>query len=266
MSGFALGRKAPAFYNGLAYLLRRNRLHRPAHIVGRQMKAIRRTLLLVGAALLALSPAAVATAAPIANVGGGSGIVIDGRALCTMTTVGNDRAGRLVGLTAGHCGNLGSAVSLERNARAGVIGRIVTKSKNWDVAVVRLDTSRVRGVRNVGKAHIGGVGTYPQPFANVCKSGRTTGFSCGPTLAIEGASTINYVCSARGDSGGPIISRGRVVGMLNGSLRLAGPGTSVECIDPAFPVYTPMVATKMTDIVRVLNATPTAIGSGFRTL
>lgn len=54
--------------------------------------------------------------------------------------------------------------------------------------------------------------------------------------------------------------------MLNGSLRIAGPGTSIECVHPSFPVYTPMVATKMTDIVRVLNATPNVVGSGFRTL
>ncbi|MGB6040478.1 MAG: S1 family peptidase [Gordonia sp. (in: high G+C Gram-positive bacteria)] len=229
------------------------------------MKLIRRTLFAVGAAAMLLSPAAVsvANAAPTTAVGGGSGIVISGKYLCTMTTVGHDRSGNLVGLTAGHCGNLGSPISLERNRGAGTIGRIVTKSKSWDVAVIRLDSSRVRPVRSVGPARISRVGTYPQPFSNVCKSGRTTGYTCGPTLVSEGATAFNYVCAAPGDSGGPIISNGRVVGMLNGALTIAGPGTSIECVHPALPIYTPMVATKMTDIVKVLNRT-TAVGSGFR--
>lgn len=234
---------------------------------GEKLKAIRRALLAIGAAAIALSPAAVATAAPAATVGGGSGIVVNGRYLCTMTAVGHDRGGNLVGLTAGHCGKLGDSISLERNRGAGTIGRIVTRSKNWDVAVVQLNPNRVRAVSRIGKARIHGVGNYPAPFTNVCKSGRTTGFTCGPTLVNDKSVTYNYVCAAPGDSGGPIIKNGRVVGMLNGSLRIAGPGTpSIECIDPAFPVYTPMVATKMTDIVKVLKSAPRAVGSGFRTL
>ena len=232
------------------------------------MKAFRRALLAIGAAALVLSPtAAVATAAPAATVGGGSGIVVDSKSLCTVTAVGHDRGGRLVALTAAHCGDLGDSVRLERNRGAGVIGRIVTKSKGWDVAVIKLDSTRVRGVRAVGKARIGGVGTYPAPFNNVCKSGRTTGFSCGPTLLIDGPVAMNYVCAAPGDSGGPIIKNGRVVGMLNAIMRIAGPGTpAIECVHPAFPVYSPMVATKMTSILKVLNSAPRAVGSGFRTL
>ncbi|ALG85260.1 S1 family peptidase [Gordonia phthalatica] len=231
------------------------------------MKAFRRALLAIGAAAIALSPAAVATAAPAATVGGGSGIVVNSKSLCTVTTVGHDRGGRLVALTAGHCGNLGDSIRLERNRSAGVVGRIVTKSKTWDVAVVQLDSSRVRGVRSVGKARINGVGTYPAPLNDVCKSGRTTGFSCGPTLLLDGPVAINYVCAAPGDSGGPIIKNGRVVGMLNAIMRVAGPGTpAIECISPAFPVYSPMVATKMTDILKVLKSAPNAVGSGFRTL
>lgn len=233
---------------------------------GEHMKFIRRALLVVGAAALLVAPSAVgvATAAPTAAVGGGTGIVISGKYLCTMTSVGHDRQGNLVGLTAGHCGNLGETISLERNRGAGTVGRIVTKSKSWDFAVIRLDSSRVHAVRSVGKARISGVGTYPQPFTTVCKSGRTTGFSCGPTLLIDGPTALNYVCAAPGDSGSPIISKGRVVGMVNAIMNVAGRGTAIECIDPAFPVFSPMIATKMTDILKVLNKT-TAIGAGFRT-
>ncbi len=213
--------------------------------------------------MLTTAGPAVADAAPKAAVGGGTGILLDGRAGCTMTAVGRDRAGRLVGLTAGHCGGIGSRVALQRNPRFGTIGRVVTRSANYDVDVISLDASRVRGVRSVGKARIARIGTYPQPFSTVCKSGRTTGFTCGPTLTLKGRYAYNYVCSAPGDSGGPILVGNRVVGMLNGGMRLAGPGTSIACVDPALPLHTPMIATKMSDILRVLNRT-SAVGAGFR--
>ena len=63
---------------------------------------------IVGAVALGLgllgAGAAHAQAGP-AVLGGGSGIIIDNQFECTLTTIGNDGAGRLVGLTAGHCGN-----------------------------------------------------------------------------------------------------------------------------------------------------------------
>ncbi|WP_026918606.1 S1 family peptidase [Gordonia shandongensis] len=233
------------------------------------MKRIRTAVLALSAAALAMAPAvasAPAEAAPKAAVGGGSGIIVNGKSACTMTAVGRDRAGRLVGLTAAHCGKLGSRVGLERNRRAGQVGRIVTANPKLDYAVVLLDGSRVRPVRTVGKARITRVGTYPKPFSNVCKSGRTTGFSCGPTLTTGGRFVYNYVCSAPGDSGGPIMVGSRLVGMLNGIRRIAGPNTPpVFCVDPAFPVYTPMAATPIRDVLRNLNGVP-AIGAGFRVI
>ena len=232
------------------------------------MKMFKRAMLTVAAAatVVALAPGGPVEAAPRATLGGGSGIIVGGNALCTMTAIGHDRAGRLVGLTAAHCGNMGASIVSERNRAAGQVGRIVTKSESLDVAVIELAPSRVNAVRTVGKARITGVGSYPKPFSNVCKSGRTTGFTCGPTLQFQGREVINYVCADHGDSGGPIISRGRLVGMLNGGMRIAGPGTpSIPCVDPAFPIYSPMVATKITDILRPLNRV-NVIGSGFRTL
>lgn len=213
---------------------------------------------------VALLPSAPADAATRATVGGGSGIVVAGNALCTMTAVGHDRGGRLVGLTAAHCGGIGNTIRAERNIKAGVIGTIVTRSESLDVAVIALNSSRVKAVRQVGKARISRVGTYPKPFSNVCKAGRTTGFTCGPTLVQDGDVALNYVCADHGDSGGPIIVAGRLVGMLNGAMRIAGAGTpSIPCVDPAFPFYSPMIATKMTDILRPLNRT-SKIGAGFR--
>ena len=230
------------------------------------MKMIKRVLVAVAAvaATVALVPSGPAEAAPRATVGGGSGIIVAGNALCTMTAVGHDRTGRLVGLTAAHCGGIGNTVQAERNRKAGVIGSIVTRSSSLDVAVIALNSSRVKAVRQVGKARISRIGSYPKPFSNVCKAGRTTGFTCGPTLVHDGNAALNYVCADHGDSGGPIIVGGRLVGMLNGALRVAGAGTpSIPCVDPAFPVYSPMIATKMTDILGPLNKT-SRVGSGFR--
>ncbi|WP_374206204.1 S1 family peptidase, partial [Gordonia zhenghanii] len=230
------------------------------------VKMFKRVLVAVAAVTTtaALMPSAPADAAPRATVGGGSGIILAGNSLCTMTAVGHDRTGRLVGLTAAHCGGIGNTVQAERKRSAGVIGTIAARSDRLDVAVIALNPSRVKAVRQVGKARISRIGVYPKPFSNVCKAGRTTGFTCGPTLLDDGDASLNYVCADHGDSGGPIIVGGRLVGMLNGALRVAGAGTpSIPCVDPAFPVYSPMIATKMTDILRPLNRT-SMVGSGFR--
>jgi hypothetical protein len=231
------------------------------------MRRILRIVTVVVGLLLALTPAFTAHAAPLAPVGGGSGIVIDSRYGCTMTTVGHDRAGRLIGLTAGHCGDVGSRISLENNPRAGVIGHIVQKSKPGDYAVIQLDTNRVFGTRTAGGATIRSVGAFPPAGASVCKTGRTTGFSCGPVLQTSSTDSLSYVCANHGDSGGPVLSGNRVVGMLNGGLIVGIPGTplrgAIGCIHPAVPVYTPMVATKMTAIIGDMNYYG-RYGAGFR--
>ncbi|MFT4127636.1 MAG: S1 family peptidase [Gordonia sp. (in: high G+C Gram-positive bacteria)] len=232
------------------------------------MRRLLRIVTVIVGLVLALIPAVhTAQAAPRATVGGGSGIVIDNRYGCTMTTVGTDRAGRLIGLTAGHCGKVGSRIASQRTPAAGVIGRIVVKSKPGDYAVIALDRRRVTPTRVAGGATIRGIGTFPRAGATVCKSGITTGYSCGQVLDIEGSDTLSYVCANHGDSGGPVLSGNRLVGMLNGGLvvRVAGVGGAVGCVHPAIPVYTPMVATKMTAIVADLNRVGGA-GAGFRTV
>lgn len=229
------------------------------------MRHTLRVVTVVVGLILALLPAYTAQAAPRAAVGGGSAIVIDKKYACTMTTVGLDRTGRLIGLTAGHCVKVGSQIWLEHNMGAGVIGRVVQKSKAGDYGVVALDAGRVNATRVAGGATIRAVGAFPAAGATVCKAGRTTGYSCGPVLDVDGASTISYVCANEGDSGGPIVTGGRVVGMLNGGLILGVPPIrgAIGCIDKALPIYSPMIATKMTAIVADLNSIG-RYGAGFR--
>lgn len=226
---------------------------------------LRRSLPVLGLALLLLMTSVVAAApaqaAPRAAVGGGTAIVLGGKAACTMTAVGRDNAGRLVGLTAAHCGDPGQLVVAERQPRAGTIGRVVLVNTKYDAAVIALDPARVQPVRSVGNASIARVGRMPGPGANVCKMGRTTGFTCGPVLAVSKIHSSSYVCGNSGDSGAPVLQGNRLVGMLNG--RQIVLGVAVHCVSPAVPIFTPMVATDMSDIVASLTRNG-GIGAGFR--
>ena len=226
--------------------------------MNKKLKAALFALAAIGMLLVPFAQPGKAEAAPRVAVGGGSGIVIDGRSLCTMTTVGRDRSGNLVGLTAAHCGKVGSTIRSERRRNAGVIGRIVLRNTKLDAAVIALNPAVVQPVRQVGEARITAVGRFPSG-GNVCKSGRTTGFTCGPVLAVDSNSSISYVCANHGDSGGPVIKGNRVVAMLNGG----AVNIDLPCYNPAIPVFNPMFATKMTDIVASLNRYGRA-GAGFR--
>ncbi len=169
-----------------------------------------------------------AAAAPRAVIGGGSGIVVNGHALCTLTTVGHDRGGALIGLTAGHCGNVGNPVVSERNRGAGVIGRFVAKNAKLDYAVIALDPGKVTPVRRIGGTTITHTGK-PVAFPTIiCKEGRTTGNTCGWAYGDVFASqqTWGQLCIAEGDSGGPITVGTTLVGMVNAYLAQA-------CIGPA---------------------------------
>ncbi|MFT3661053.1 MAG: S1 family peptidase [Gordonia sp. (in: high G+C Gram-positive bacteria)] len=227
---------------------------------------LRRALAALIVVLTALVPmhlaAGHADAAPRATVGGGSAIVLGGKYTCTMTTVGRDRGGRLLGLTAAHCTQGGSyTVALRNNRSAGVIGRVSALNRNSDIALVTLNPTRVRPVRSVGRARIDGVGRFPGFGADVCKLGATTGFTCGPVLQGGRSVSTGYVCAAPGDSGAPVLHGGRVVGMLNGGQEVGG--KAYPCPGGGSLLFSPMVATDMTGLLASLNRYG-RVGAGFR--
>ena len=78
----------------------------------------------VGAVAL-LAPTGVAEADGPVVLGGGSGIVIDNDAYCTLTTIGTDSRGDLIGFTSAHCGGPGATVAAESDPAAGVVGTMV---------------------------------------------------------------------------------------------------------------------------------------------
>ncbi|MEV0710874.1 serine protease [Nocardia aurea] len=204
----------------------------------------------VAAAALGAGPAAARDEPPA--VGGGSGIVIDQRATCTLTTVGYDAAGRLVGLTAGHCGEPGAAVSAEAAPDQGVVGRFVRTNHELDYAVIAFDPDRISPVNRVGTLSIAGIGA-PAQFPNVvCKKGRTTGSTCGVTwgdLAGPESRTWTQLCVLEGDSGAPIVVGSTLVGMVNAYY-------GVGCFGPE-------MGTDIHAVVADLNA-GSEVGAGFR--
>ncbi|QIS02169.1 serine protease [Nocardia brasiliensis] len=187
-----------------------------------------------------------------AVIGGGSGIVIDDAAQCTVTTVGHDRQGRLVGLTAGHCGEPGATISAEAAPGAGPIGRIAFRNTDLDYALIEFDPATIVPVSRIGNLTITGIGAPPDFPAVTCKEGRTTGTTCGIVwgdLAGSGTETWTQMCVIEGDSGAPVVAGTTLVGMVNAYL-------GVGCLGPE-------LGTNMTAIVGDLDARGGA-GAGFQ--
>ncbi|MFE9788351.1 S1 family peptidase [Nocardia salmonicida] len=206
--------------------------------------------LALGAALLGTGAANAQAGPPV--IGGGSGIVIDNAFECTVTTVGYDGAGRLVGLTAGHCGDAGATVSAEVDRGYGEIGRFVYSNSELDYAVIEFTPGRITPVNRIGNVTITGVGGPAQFPTIVCKEGRTTGNTCGITwgdVFATNTETWSQMCVVEGDSGAPVVVGSTLVGMVNAYLALA-------CVGPE-------VGTNMNSIMGDINARG-GVGSGYR--
>lgn len=206
----------------------------------------------LGAALLGTG-AGTAVADPGAPViGGGSGIIVDNMYECTVTTVGYDNAGRLVGLTAGHCGEAGAQVYSEIDPGAGAIGSFVYSDPTLDYAVIQFQPGSITPVNRIGNVTITGIGAPAQFPMIVCKEGRTTGNTCGLAYGdIFGSNmeTWAQMCVVEGDSGAPVVVGSTLVGMVNAYLAIA--------------CFGPEVGTNMTTIMDDLNRRGD-IGAGFR--
>lgn len=174
-----------------------------------------------------------------AYIGGGSGIKFGTIApdACTLTTIGNDSAGNLVGITVGHCAEAAKTTSNDPNFAdvrgendpdAGVIGTVVyhkfsggtanyTNPANRDYAVIKFDKTKVVPLKTVGRTTINGVAaTTPPWWSNVCKEGRTTAQTCGMVTGTNKYEVKSFAFSAGGDSGAPLVntSDGKLVGYV----------------------------------------------------
>ncbi|WP_280407608.1 S1 family peptidase [Nocardia brasiliensis] len=226
--------------------------------------------LAVGALTLIWAAGAHGVAAavePSTSLGGGSGILL-GRGACTLTTIGYDRADRLVGLTAGHCAELGMSVRAEQTPDAGVLGTVAAVDHQNDYAVVEFDHAKVRPSRQVAATVIGGVGAPPRPGDVVCKHGRTTGYNCGVVWDTHRWWFQNQSCSQPGDSGGPVTLGDRLIGMNVGHIGIpatALPAVDLMCRSAAGPLHDVAVATQIGMVLADIDRTG-GIGSGFHPL
>lgn len=183
-------------------------------------------------------------------LGGGSGIVVNGEAFCTLTTIGHDSQGRLIGFTSAHCGGPGAVVSAEGATDAGVVGKMVAGNDLLDYAVIEFDPQKVTPTNTVNGFVIDGLGADPVFGEIACKLGRTTGYSCGVTWGPgqEPGTIVNQVCGQPGDSGAPVTVNNKLVGMIHGAYTEDLP----TCVVKFVPLHTPAVTmsfnTQLADI------------------
>lgn len=214
----------------------------------------------VGAGLLLVASAAVAHADDPVTLGGGSGIVVDGDTYCTLTTIGNDNRGNLIGFTSAHCGGPGAQVAAEGAEDHGVLGTMVAGNEALDYAVIEFDPQKVAPVNNVDGFVIDGIGPDPVFGEVSCKLGRSTGYSCGVTWGPgeDPGTIVNQVCGGPGDSGAPVTVDNHLVGMLHGAYTQDLP----TCVVKYIPLHTPAVTMSINAVLDDITA-KSRPGSGF---
>ena len=230
------------------------------------MQTVRRCLLAaMGAALTAAlaligSPAKTAPADDRLPMGGGAGIVINGDTMCTLTTIGTDSAGELIGFTSAHCGGPGEQVAAEGAQNRGALGTMVAGNDNLDYAVIKFDPAKVIPVANYNGFVITGVGQDPTFGAIACKQGRTTGNSCGVTWGPgqDAGTIVMQVCGRPGDSGAPVTVNNLLVGMIHGAFSDQLP----TCVIKFIPLHTPAVVMSFSSILADINS-KNRPGTGF---
>jgi hypothetical protein len=198
------------------------------------------------AAAIVASASLLAPTAPMAYaddpvpLGGGSGIVVNGDTLCTLTAIGNDNRGNLIGFTSAHCGGPGAQVGAEGADASGVLGTMVAGNDSLDYAVIQFNPAKVQPVNNVDGFQIDGLGPDPVTGDIACKLGRTTGYSCGVTWGPgqDPGTIVSQVCGQPGDSGAPVTVNNRLVGMIHGAFAEDLP----TCVVKFIPLHTPAVA------------------------
>ncbi|KLO31776.1 hypothetical protein ABW16_02930 [Mycolicibacter heraklionensis] len=182
-------------------------------------------------------------------LGGGAAIVLHDDALCTLTTIGRDGEGKLVGFTAAHCGGPGSPVLVEGAEDHGTVGTVVAADEGLDYAVIEFDPVKVASIADYEGFGIYGIGSAdpaepaatepdsPEPPGDVehvtvrhaCKLGRGTGLNCFD-IGPAGVDLAGEEWWQPGDDGAPVTVDDLLVGMVRdgtvpgGPLTQPGPG------------------------------------------
>ncbi|MEV6278349.1 hypothetical protein [Nocardia sp. NPDC051832] len=204
---------------------------------------LRRALpLVLCAAAIFVAPANSSAAPPRPfPLGGGMGIaLLRGVPLqeaswfhfCTLTAIGHDKAGNLIGITSGHCAYddqghqwPGDEVLVQSLVSAGlaeyveVVGTVahisggnpVVPGPNGvglDYAVILFDPAKVTAAPTTARRI-----TAPPPAGTpLCKEGISTGRTCGVMTGTIDPYLVHTVSAIRGDSGAPILAGDALIG------------------------------------------------------
>lgn len=175
-------------------------------------------------------PGGVAAAGDKVPLGGGAGIDVAGDP-CTLTTIGHDDAGALVGFTSAHCGGPGAPVAAE--GAGGTVGSVVASNDDLDYAVIKFDPSKVTPISDFDGFAINGVGPNPGFGQGACMQSRATGRTCtyftAPAIGKPAAMTLKTPWNPDND-GAPVTSNDLLVGMIRD-----GSATSLNVI-PTRPI------------------------------
>ncbi|OBG36702.1 hypothetical protein [Mycolicibacter heraklionensis] len=172
--------------------------------------------LLFGACLPVAPPAAA-----MVILGGGAAIVVDGNSYCTLTTIGRDRAGDVVGFTGAQCGGPGAAVAVV--GRDSTVGTVVAVNGDLRYAVIKFDVPDLVPVSDYAGVVVNGLGPEPQFDSAVCKWGPATPGLCGRITTPFGPRVNLLAQFDPGDVGAPVTMDGLLVGMVYaGGMTLGG--------------------------------------------
>ena len=172
--------------------------------------------------------------------------------MCTVAVAGHDDKGHKYALTAGHCGEVGDAVTSADSWQVGPSGTIVEVNRDLDYALIELG-SNAEVTRSYNGVHINHLGSKPiKPGNVVCKQGVASGRTCGVTLHDWESMNISQTCAMQGDSGAPVVVGDRLVGILNGGV-LPSP-FDVSCHSPLQGViHAPTGAVRMDAVLSTLD-------------
>jgi len=185
-------------------------------------------------------------------LGGGAGIIVDGH-YCTLTTIGHDKTGQLVGFTAAHCGGPDAPVVAEGSEDVGPLGTVVAANGDLDYAVIKFEAAKVTPIANFAGFVINGLGPNPERGQPECKLGAATGDFCshnstfpgpGPTMTMSGL-------FQPGDDGGPATADNLLVGMIRDGWIISG-----------WPGMADMPKTHLTKFSAILDDVNTTGGPG----
>jgi hypothetical protein len=145
-------------------------------------------------------------------LGGGAGITVNGT-LCTLSTIGHDHAGDMVGFSAASCGGPGSPVAAVGGAN---VGSVVTTEDSLKYAIIKFDAAHVTPTANFAGFAINGIGPDPDFRQPACTDGAATGTQCGLITTMPGPGPNRNMsrCSFQpGDEGRPITSDNLLIGI-----------------------------------------------------